>query len=1501
MNVSTAGQRPRGLPNGLGPGGRPVQDHRNGSNISATSSVSANESRNPAGSAASGAEIFEDEKKRIIESCFGKKEPDGSASESYITHIRIIEDAAYPSNPPPLDSPPDNKKTRRIIVAVRKSGRVRMHKARENANGTFSIGKTWVLDDLEVIQSFTNAIPQNPEEQQNKSMAGPTGFIVTVQKPYYWKANTAKEKDFFIFALIKIYKKYTGGKLPKLIGFSSLELDQLNGAPAPSNGVPPTARANVSAAGSARVPSQDPPLFRQPPVETSRERRQRPSQDRSSQERPFHERPSQERPPEERILHSAVAQNRAVRSAGSTERIYMPGAFPSTDSIQDQSSQSSQHQLKTKRSESPALHSVVAHNRFRRPSAGHSTDSFQSGREVQPASLQESGRSSNERVGQDGAYATGVSSASAQPSIEKDAPLNSVKDIATSAPHISENTYTKQASIPNSNLGLNFNFPDQEMSHKGSQDMRNGKMKDHSAPAQDVSQSLRGPPSLKQSRSSEDHFANETRPTVHSSDVAHDSQTTTKEVIAPDLAVNDDRILTPQSSVTKFPPTPHPETPKEDGHRPGLGPMIKKKSTTEVASKFRKAATAYNAFVPRVGGAVEKVANDKTASGDGITGVFQAPSLLKGMSQDDVRPATPRQNLDDRPATPDIKVEIPTVQITTSPARSVTAVPFEPTSQKPSEPVLQKTSESEQPPPVADKAQEDRRKKHRSDHSAKYAKALGISPSLLEGRTFEIEEVLNDFGWGEDRAEQATFEELESGIRKEIARVEAGSWLGAAENSDERVVAVADMMDRVMAECDELDNLLTLYNVELGTLSEDVAYIEAQSQGLQVQTANQKLLQNELKNLLDTISISSADLSKLKSSSLSTTREVQEVEYTLAQLYAAMLTIDPQLRHNGSKPGTVDQASLGRRDSTGHGGSELSSMHAVREKKETFRRESVDFIQRLKRHMSRMFQDVEQRTKDALESNRSNKVVAKSTKLDHRLRDAPKDSLWLYSPLILFAREIDSLEWEDLLRLYESRMKTQYQEEFADNVSAWKKATRKPTGDEQDVLFTTQEKDNESLVGRKLTVKRSKTVRAGDRISTGDKPKDGKVTVYEAFAGALTEMARVIFVEQNFVVDFFHASSLDTQDFIDAHAIEPAQRAAGDLMVKKPFDPDRNMAKIVSGVMEEIYSFWPTELQGLADWTVKQDAMNAVGVLFALESQLLEVEETNQEFLTQVITKIHDRLVSKFAHFINEQIRGIEDAKVKIKKRKGVISCMKTFPNFSIALENMLPPTRSLDHLPVRATVNNAYDRINKAMFESLKFIAKETPMATQTAATAGDPEDKEALNYHILLIENMNHYIEEVAVRNNPVLEDWNFRARAEMNEHMELYLAAVIRRPLGKLLDFLESTESLVRNTPGSHSSIATRASHSRSTFKKILSSYDTRETKRGVETLKKRVDKHFGDGDDTASLSRELVTKVLRECEGRYLQIGERVNKMVKDVYEGSLEVEWKREDVVSAFRR
>jgi hypothetical protein len=251
---------------------------------------------------------------------------------------------------------------------------------------------------------------------------------------------------------------------------------------------------------------------------------------------------------------------------------------------------------------------------------------------------------------------------------------------------------------------------------------------------------------------------------------------------------------------------------------------------------------------------------------------------------------------------------------------------------------------------------------------------------------------------------------------------------------------------------------------------------------------------------------------------------------------------------------------------------------------------------------------------------------------------------------------------------------------------------------------------------------------------------------------------------------------------------------------------------------------------------------------------------------------------------------------VKIKKRKGVIGFFRIFPSFSMALETMLV---SAEDLEIRETINNAYARINKTMFESLKVIARENPSA-QTAGA--DPEDKEALNYQILLIENMNHYLEEVDARSNPVLEDWKQNAQQEMEEHMSLYLGAVIRRPLGKLLDFLESTESLMLGRqPGEPSSkISGMPSHSKTTFKKVLAGYDSKEIKKGIEILKRRVEKHFGDADDPG-LSRGLVTKVQQNCEKYYERVEDRILTISRDVYDGDVIAEWTRADVASAFKK
>ncbi|GLB03834.1 hypothetical protein AtubIFM57258_009081 [Aspergillus tubingensis] len=1504
--------RMRGPPPGEMPPQRDPRragDSRNGGNAG------------PGDASMSRAEKFEDEKRRIIHSCFGKKDSDGSLVESYITHVRILEDAAYPSTPAPPNSPPENKKPRVIIVAVRRSGRVRMHKARENNDGSFSIGKTWMLDDLSSIQSYNALVPSTPLEQQHKQWAANVGFIVTVGKPYYWHARTSKEKDFFIGSLVKIYRKYTGGKVPTLIGFDERERQLLAGAsaagpPAPKGPPPGPPRPDVtlppprppSSQGSrpqspysSRAPSRDGPRRPPPPpseehalrAQRSRDQMGRPSTGQSGKSGtpPFS--PPQHAPP-------MPPDQREQPPPRAAERLVADSRVPKVPII-------SPPEPRNRDYPSSLQAAPVAGQRER------SNGNFEDARSGSP--LPDS-RPPSSRDGRKG---------------PESRPTLRTQDL-----HPSRSTDGLRPTTPGSVSGENLTFMHSPGSSVGPRSpLREAAEKPIGSPARAERQEPEPPSNPINTPAVEVPAAltpgssgfSKPPPTVESAEAPVPT--------APTLPVltKDPEPIQPiaETAAAAVPPPPSDleatepvEENDPDAHRPGLGPMIKKKQTKDVASAFRKAATAHGAFKPRPGGAGERLlaaAKKQKAAADepdGITSVVPAPFLLRTNSENTVTsPATPEAETppvvssspekEVQPPAPLAPPAAPAVQPPSEPPRMEPPA-VEVTQPAPEEPTVGSTEVLAEPRDTSrasvkvdtersrsvSPSPHDRRRRRHEDNTIKYCQALGLNPSVLEGRGIDFDDILTDLGWNGRLGDEKKIEDLEADIRREIGRVEATSWLGNLEQQEGKIDQLAKLIDKTIVECEELDNLLTLYSHELNTLNDDVAYIETQSQGLQVQTANQKLLQNELQNLLKTLSISSDDVRALKESSLSNPDGLRDTELALSTLYKAMLMIDSDIWHNKRRLADAagDHGSLGVYADT-----EIGQMRAIKEKKEEYRTHARVFLQRLKQFMAIAYKVAEQKRIDAAANGQKDPL-----KLDSEARGYCRRELWQYHAVILFAREVSSGEWHALINLYEQQAKHPYQNDFRDNNLAWKKAARKPSGEEQELLFTHQEKEKESegitMAARKLTVRRGKTIRAaaGLRLPSGEK-QHGKLEPFEAFGGTLQETLHMISEEQNFIVYFFHLNSLSTVDFPDlVMSGAPDERRIPSFGSKQLHDPDRAMAKKVEQIMDELFAFWPTDMQNLVDWAIRADPLQGIGILLAIEKAISEFDDTNQDFIIHSLQKLHSRLLGLFNRFVDEQIRGIEETKVKVNKRKGVISFMRVFPHFSTAVENML----SQEFYDIRVNVNEAYDRINRAMWESLKFIAKEAPgQPTGAAATSGDPEDKEILNYHILLIENMNHYIEEVDVRSLPVLERWRDRAHQDMQEHMKLYLDSIIHRPLGKLLEFIESVENLVA-TGINPADIASRPSHSRSVAKKVLATYDAKEIRRGIEMLRKRVEKHFGDADDPG-LSRSLVLKVLRECEGRYGEAYDRTRRVVDAVYEGQLELEWRKEDAIAMFQR
>ena len=379
-------------------------------------------------------------------------------------------------------------------------------------------------------------------------------------------------------------------------------------------------------------------------------------------------------------------------------------------------------------------------------------------------------------------------------------------------------------------------------------------------------------------------------------------------------------------------------------------------------------------------------------------------------------------------------------------------------------------------------------------------------------------------------------------------------------------------------------------------MNDDIAFIEAQSQGLQVQTANQRLLQNELKQLVDTISITSDQLEPLRRAPIGKINGLKAIESSLVLLYKALITIDPNSITGGRTNTTEDIQKMS--SSAGFGNSELATMQALQEKKERYLNEGAMFLDRLKKHMDITFGAAFLQTKDSLAS--MDQTAMPSTTANIEAHDAGRNMLWMTSPLILFAKEIDRASWDALIRTYQNQAGQIYQDEIRDHILSWRRFARRPTGEEQDLLFTAPEKEVESITGaaRKLTVKRSQTLARGLRNASGEKEgkgikaQDGKLFAFDVFSRILEGIGPVLLTEQNFITEFFHATSTDSVDFPETvSAASPEERRGPNLWVRKQFEADRTMAKRVAEVMEDIFSFWPTEVQNLVDWAVKADPL----------------------------------------------------------------------------------------------------------------------------------------------------------------------------------------------------------------------------------------------------------------------------------------------------------------------
>lgn len=93
-------------------------------------------------------------------------------------------------------------------------------------------------------------------------------------------------------------------------------------------------------------------------------------------------------------------------------------------------------------------------------------------------------------------------------------------------------------------------------------------------------------------------------------------------------------------------------------------------------------------------------------------------------------------------------------------------------------------------------------------------------------------------------------------------------------------------------------------------------------------------------------------------------------------------------------------------------------------------------------------------------------------------------------------------------------------------------------------------------------------------------------------------------------------------------------------------------------------------------------------------------------------------------------------------------------------------------------------------------------------------------------------------------------------------------------------------------------------------MLSHYDTKELRKGIDLLYKRVEKHFGQAPDendvlynpkSPAIAKALVQEVWKECQKEYGTVVELCKRVISNYYPEGVNMEFTLTDVNDAFSK
>ncbi|ODQ79823.1 hypothetical protein BABINDRAFT_161511 [Babjeviella inositovora NRRL Y-12698] len=1319
---------------------------------------------------------YETDKASLIKYCFSGRDGLGNLHESYITHVRIIEDSHYPYDVPPATSAAKNKKQRVLVLGVKKSGRVHIHKGRQNDDGTFQIGRTWDLEELKQITKLDSF----------------SGFQMTIGKTYYWETNSPLERMVFCKTIIQNYMKYTGGRIPELKGWdlATFHLETLR---------PGTAEKSVDKGKYVVLGSTAP--VREPTVRRAKEEVQ------------LKKKPTQPGSPKTPgALYGGIdfTVNGTLPMKPMVEMIVdrTPGRVE-TDVKQRSKSERSTLDGKSR--------SML--------DAGKPRSMLDAGK---PRSMLDAGKPERGMVtGNTGRSLFGLN--------ERPDPRTSRSMLdpgepgRVSAPSIDKLGNTSGALINSSLASQLLRRASPSYPERNAARLQSKESTTPTSVSLHLRESAPNHPFRGLSATSSPVYTrgnavidkeNETSYYEPHSFMEEKALNLRREigVLEPAIEVN------PISFKTVAPVSMEPALDNSFG---GLLPTLSEKEMIE---------REIMELLP--GSDTEEISrpDPKPVYGEPVPGFGKEPKEVlngKGLHASLNNASAPLNEDFDLNASLD------------NDDYSKTSL-----------------STKELPPLGKDvdlNSAEDGDLQASLQGGALGNGTLGVTSEALDvpqnslaleeyqpDTNNELEDILDMVNWNMNDSSDELIKKLQNQINS-MKYHSANDLLGM--NLD--LKKLDNYVDLVIGEVDNLGAYFKNFQIDLKMIEHDIHAIENESQGLQVETINKKVLYAELKEILEKVTIKEQDMKVLQRADFA--HELQDIELTLVAFYSALQTV------------VFSKEKL-----------DLSDMKALKQHRETFEGITRDFSQSVKLFLEGRIKSLVKR----ITSHENAITIADLLSYFSRLLK--------YSAILLFVKEIAPEVYSALLAYFETSIAPFYNALLGEKI-AWIQTSMDMSVKDIPVTVeasrTKSIKFNENKLKEKLGLAEVSHFSGSKRVSAV--PSTAKVGTdpTSTIIAFIEEFRDLIITQQDFQLKFFHLSSASGEypEYIEDNPIDRRKE-----MLDRPFfliEANRQFAATLFNSMNNLFNEHMHTFLKIASPPVS----SLPALLLTTERIQKKYEQTNQEFLSKFLYRLAEKFKITWLKAVNEKMKGL--AKVTFGKRSGVSPIIKEFLQFVDSTEHALMSVLSLDPAassdsPTRAMLDHSYLELG----ESIKNALVKANPSQDTHHS-----NKERTHAMINMIINLNYLVDESGTHDNESLLTMQSEFNQLLQRETVEYIDSIMAIPFGKLIEFVESIESLTKDSIAIN--LSKSSVYNKAATKKLLASFDLKELRLKIEMLHKKLEKHFIV--ENSEFENRVRDRIWLSLQNQCISTFKRLNFILSRYY-GEVEYGVSKEAIISEFR-